>query len=197
MCDGKITRRWYVWLERIFDGSRSWRAGYSQRCRTWMCELFARTLLTGRSRFWWKNRSSKSRCNVCTGYSFPGASPNATGEGSPARSARRARVKRGSVAELGGFRCLSRGSGLDDVQAALGLGESRPASRARIFSRPDGARAMRAADAGIVLVVQWVVGYVVIVDVAPHLLRSPVDHGINLHEAVLCIPFNSARAGTS
>ena len=56
------------------------------------------------------------------------------------------------------------------MQAALGLGESWPTAGAWIFSRANGARAMRAADAGIVLIVQRVVGDIVVVDIAPHLL---------------------------
>ena len=54
---------------------------------------------------------------------------------------------------------------------------------------------MRAADARVILVMKLVVGHVVVVDVAPDLLRSPVDDWIDLHQTKFGIPFNSARTG--
>ena len=61
----------------------------------------------------------------------------------------------------------------DYVQIASGLGESRPAPGARVLFRPHGASAMRATDARIVLVVQFVIRDIVVVDVAPDMLREP------------------------
>src|SRR5208282_2587057 len=43
---------------------------------------------------------------------------------------------------------------LNDVQATLRLGSARPASCPGIFARPDGARAMRATNTGIILIVE-------------------------------------------
>ncbi len=125
--------------------------------------------------------------------------PRATGEGFTARSARRDERSADSVAELRSFRrTRSRGISrrLNDVQTAFGLGESRPTPGPRIFSRLNGARAMGAADARIILIVQFVVGHLVIVDIAPYLLRRPIDHRIDLHQTKLGIPFDPVRAGT-
>src|SRR5712671_3216585 len=61
-------------------------------------------------------------------------------------------------------------SRLDHMQPTFGLRKPRPPSRPRIFSRPDSPRAMRAADAGIILVMQRVVGHIVLMDVVPNLL---------------------------
>src|SRR5271154_655755 len=67
--------------------------------------------------------------------------------------------------------CFGRiGLRLDDVQAALSLGRSRPAPRPRVLSRMHGAGAMGAADAGVAAIMQRVVGHVMLVDVLPHLL---------------------------
>src|SRR5580692_12125927 len=100
-------------------------------------------------------------------------------------------------AALFSLRCGSgprRRSRFNQVQAALGLGESRPASRARVLSGPDRACAMRAADARIVLVVQLVVGHLIVVDVTPHLLRRPIHDGIDLYQSKLRIPLDALRA---
>lgn len=78
-----------------------------------------------------------------------------------------------SVPEFGSFRCVCfrrLRRGFNDVQATLGLGKPGPAAGPRVFSRADGACAMRATDAGIVLIMKLVVRHVVIVDVTPHLL---------------------------
>ncbi len=61
-------------------------------------------------------------------------------------------------------------SRLDHMKPAFSLGKARPPTRPRIFSRPNGPRAMRAADAWIVLVMQRVVGHIVLMDVIPNLL---------------------------
>lgn len=78
----------------------------------------------------------------------------------------------GLVTELGGFRYIRNRTRqrLNDVQTTFGFGESRPTTGARIFSRANGARAMRATDTRIILIVKLVVRDIVVVDVAPHLL---------------------------
>jgi len=55
------------------------------------------------------------------------------------------------------------------VQSAFGLGQTRPAPRARIFPVDHSPGAMSAADAGVILIVQRVVGDIVVVNVAPDL----------------------------
>ena len=64
-------------------------------------------------------------------------------------------TEHGLVTELGGFRYIrSRArQRLNDVQTTLGFSESRPTTGARIFSRANGARAMRAADTRVILIV--------------------------------------------
>src|ERR1700728_676744 len=59
---------------------------------------------------------------------------------------------------------------LDDVQSALILRRPGPATRPWILSRTHRPRAMGAAYAGIILIVQRIVRHVVLVDVAPYLL---------------------------
>lgn len=81
------------------------------------------------------------------------------------------------------------------MQSAFRLGETGPSARSRIFSRPHGARAVRAADAWIVLVVKLVVWNIMIMDVAPHLFRAPVNNGIYFYETEFGVPFNTPRAG--
>ena len=82
------------------------------------------------------------------------------------------------------------------MQSALGFGETRPTTGARIFTGTDSARAMRAADAWIILIVQFIVWDVVVVDVAPDLLGSPVHDRIDFHEIELRVPLNSVRTGS-
>src|ERR1700686_368269 len=79
------------------------------------------------------------------------------------------------------------------MQSALRLGESGPTTCARVFSRPHRSRAMRAPNAGLVLIMKLVVRHIVIVDVGPHLLGCPIDNGIDLPQAEFRIPFNSSR----
>lgn len=85
------------------------------------------------------------------------------------------------------------------VQAAFGLAETGPASCAQIFTGLNRARAMGASNAGIIAVVQRVIGYIVLADVTPHHLGSPVGDGIDLDQLKLRIPFQfvsvSSRCG--
>src|ERR1700738_1208234 len=72
-------------------------------------------------------------------------------------------------ADLSRFRLTLRltSNRLNHMQPAFSLRKPRPAPRPRIFSRPDRPRAMRAADAGIVLIMQRVVGHIMMMDVVP------------------------------
>src|SRR5258706_15365688 len=68
----------------------------------------------------------------------------------------------------------------NDVQPALSLARARPAPRPGIFTRLDGPRAMRATDARIILIMKRVIRYVVFVEIAPNLFRSPIRDRIHL-----------------
>src|SRR5580692_242875 len=140
------------------------------------------------------SRRPKSQYSACTGSSSPKRSQSAIGEESRAPFAKRAS---GSQSALSAIHdrcfCDDRG-GLDDVESALSFGKARPTASSRIFSGTNGARAMRAADAGIVLIVQFVVRHVVIVDVTPYLLRRPVGNRIDLDQIEFRIPFDSSCA---
>src|SRR6202040_1334360 len=83
------------------------------------------------------------------------------------------------------------------VQPAFGFIESRPSPRARIFARLHGPRAIGAPNARIILVVQRVVWHLVLADVIPNLLRSPVGQRIEFYQAELRVPleFFRIRAG--
>ena len=59
------------------------------------------------------------------------------------------------------------------VQSALGLAEIFPPTGARIVSRKDRRGAMRAADAGVIAVVQRVIGHLVELEVHPDLFTAP------------------------
>src|SRR5215470_13075370 len=66
-----------------------------------------------------------------------------------------------------------------------------PASGTEVFSRPYRARAGRAANAGVALVMKTIVGDVVLADIVPHLVMGPIDQRIDLHEvAVFPIQFD-------
>src|SRR5690242_3037076 len=77
-------------------------------------------------------------------------------------------------------------SGALDVQSALFGGRifPPPSSRANMFAGRHGARAGRAADARIALVVQPVVGHGVGVEVGPDLLLAPVGERIEFFQPV-------------
>src|SRR5438874_2644859 len=76
------------------------------------------------------------------------------------------------------------------VDAALDLVEALPAAAARILAGGDGLRAVRAADARVVLVVELVVGDVVVEDVLPHLRLSPRGERVHLHQPELLVPLD-------
>src|SRR5271157_1212743 len=81
------------------------------------------------------------------------------------------------------------------MQTALGLRETHPTARSRVFADLDRLRAMRAPDAGIIAVVQRVVGKVMIADVFPNLFRSPIGQRIDLNHPKLRVPAELAGAG--
>ena len=62
-----------------------------------------------------------------------------------------------------------------------------PASGADIFTRRDRAGARRATQAGVELVVQLVVGYIVLADVRPHVLVRPIQQRVQLLQTVVRI----------
>src|SRR5262245_37258120 len=78
------------------------------------------------------------------------------------------------------------------LDAALFLVEASPATRARVGALGDGVGAVGAADAGVGLVVQLVVGDAVGHDVRPDLLLIPGSQRAELDEIELLIPFDDA-----
>jgi len=79
------------------------------------------------------------------------------------------------------------------MQSAFGFFQTCPASRAQILSRLDCSGAMRASDAWVTAIMEWVIGNVVLVDVVPDLLMGPVSDRVELHQAKLLIPFDLRR----
>jgi len=59
-----------------------------------------------------------------------------------------------------------------------------PAAGADVFAQADGAGAGGAADAGVELVVQGVVGDLVLADVGPDFLFAPVGQGVEFFQAM-------------
>src|SRR5215475_10323976 len=85
--------------------------------------------------------------------------------------------------------------GLDGWQmnAAFGLGFACPATGTRVFSGLYGFGARPAADAGIAVIVEWVVWQVVGVDVFPDLIARPGGQRIEFDHLVGIIPFDESR----
>src|SRR5256712_3512790 len=79
---------------------------------------------------------------------------------------------------------------LFDVQPALGLGEPGPAPGPGILAGLHRAGAVGAADAGIVLVVERVVGDLVQLDVGPDVLGLPPGERVELDQPELGDPFD-------
>src|SRR3989442_6358318 len=95
-----------------------------------------------------------------------------------------------------GISGLLRGFGGETaVQAAFGLGEGAPASRAGVFSRPDGGGAGSAADAGIAALVQRVGGDAALLHARPHLFAGPCGERVHLDEAKSRVALDHARSG--
>src|ERR1700730_4161195 len=81
------------------------------------------------------------------------------------------------------------------MQSALRFVEPRPASGARIFSRPHTSRAMGASNAGIAAIVQRIVGQVVVMDVTPDFCGGPIDERVDLDQMKLRVPLHFESAG--
>jgi hypothetical protein len=65
------------------------------------------------------------------------------------------------------------------VNAALGFVKARPAAGAFALALTDGARAGPAADRAVAAVLQWIVGNLVLADVAPDLLADQFAIGLS------------------
>src|SRR5208337_3340720 len=74
------------------------------------------------------------------------------------------------------------------MQPALGLGLSRPPTRAFVLSIDHGLGTGPAANRGIPPIVQRVVGDAIGHDEGPDVAASPVQQGVDLHEAELGVP---------
>src|SRR5918996_3764846 len=81
------------------------------------------------------------------------------------------------------------------VESAFRLGVPGPATRARILAGPGLSGAVGAADRGVALVVEGVVGDVVLLDVLPDLLLGPVRERVELPEAEALVPRELGCAG--
>src|SRR5215207_5483054 len=93
-----------------------------------------------------------------------------------------------SFGARGPARCVSVGrDARGQVQPALGLAAGRPAAGAPVLALPDGAGAGYTADRGEPAVVQRVVGDVVGVEVADHVLVAPVGERLDLHDAAALV----------
>jgi len=83
---------------------------------------------------------------------------------------------------------------LGDMDAALHFVEARPAAGARVFARRDSARAVRAADARVAVVVQRVHRHVIFPHVRPHVVFRPIRERRDL---TTCVDSSHARTGIS
>jgi len=54
---------------------------------------------------------------------------------------------------------------------------------------------MRAADAGVISVVQRIVGNLILLDVVPNHRRAPIGDGVDFVESKFCVPLDLARRG--
>src|SRR3569832_2469075 len=67
-----------------------------------------------------------------------------------------------------------------------------PAAGADVFADGDGARAGCAADAGIELIVQFVVRHIEVADIRPDVVIAPLDERIEFLQAVARVPLRDA-----
>src|SRR6201984_502817 len=88
-----------------------------------------------------------------------------------------------------------RDGGVGNVQSAFRLLEPGPASGAGIFAGTNRARAVRAADAGEVLIVQRVVGHIVLVQIVPNVFGGPICDWVNFYKLKFLVPLNFVGAG--
>src|SRR5438477_12978791 len=108
------------------------------------------------------------------------ASASATSRASPSNATSLIARLRDERAEL-----VLEAAGLDGAVDAALLGRVRlppPASRAQVFAGLRRARARRAADRRIALVVEAVVGQVALAHVVPDLVLGPLGEGVELHD---------------
>src|SRR5262249_37552277 len=82
-----------------------------------------------------------------------------------------------------------------DVDAALGFGEPGPAACPQVLAGASAARAGLAADAGVALIKQRVVGYLVSVDIAPHVALGPIGQRVDFQEVVARAPLHQLGSG--
>src|SRR5258706_13783814 len=78
------------------------------------------------------------------------------------------------------------------VDTALGLVLAGPAPGARVFALGHRACARPAADAGVTLIVQWVVGQVISADIIPDLLVRPAGQRVQFYQTISLVPFHQA-----
>src|SRR5512134_3700977 len=76
------------------------------------------------------------------------------------------------------------------MKPAFGFLAALPPPGARVVPRHDRPGAMRAADARIIVVMQWVVGNFINFDVRPHIGPRPADQWIDLHQLEGAIPLD-------
>src|ERR1700722_17119901 len=82
---------------------------------------------------------------------------------------------------------------VERVQAAFGLGLARPSAGSLVVALVDGPGAGPAADRGISLVVERVVGDVVGHDKRPDVALGPLQERVDLHEVELRVPTDNVR----
>ena len=78
------------------------------------------------------------------------------------------------------------------VQPTFRLAEVFPASRARVFARSDRRRAMGAADAGIIAIVQGIVRYIMQPNIRPDIVRAPSCQRIEFKQSEFLVPFHES-----
>ena len=79
------------------------------------------------------------------------------------------------------------------MKPTFGFFKTLPSPGPWIVARLNGRGAVRASDAGVVLVMENVVGHVMRFDVGPDLIVGPGRKGIELDETERGVPFNHAR----
>src|SRR5450755_1526683 len=81
------------------------------------------------------------------------------------------------------------------MQTALRLLKTRPPASPGIFARFYGPRAMGAANAGVVAVVQRIIRNVVLVNVTPNHWGRPISQRIDFYQLKLDVPLNLSGIG--
>src|SRR5215213_10518431 len=76
------------------------------------------------------------------------------------------------------------------MKSAFGLALAGPPTRALIFANANGARAVRAPDARVALIVERVIGDFLSGDVIPDLPAAPFHQRVYFHDAPAVIPFD-------